>query len=240
MPDSREHRGPGPRDRILFGPEAAGELAEAVRDLSWLLSRGYAEVSSVKLVGDRYRLVDRQRMAVRRSACSDSALEERKAREVRAEALKGQPLRIDGFNLILTLESALGGGTVLGGRDGCYRDLAGMHGTYRKVGETRPALELASRWLKARGIGPTEWLLDAPVSNSGRLAALVREMDETWDARVVADPDRLLKGPGPVVASADSAVLDGCGAWVNLARGIVEAEVPRAFVVDLGRIIGSA
>ena len=40
------------------------------------------------------------------------------------------------------LESALAGGIVLPGRDGCCRDIAGIHRRYRKVDETMPALAL--------------------------------------------------------------------------------------------------
>lgn len=234
MPDHRKHRGPGPRDRDWFGEEARGDLAAAVRDLSWLRSRGYAEASALKLVGDRYRLVERQRVAVARSACSDQALEGRLARRLEVEAVRGRPIRIDGFNLILTLESALGGGVVLGGRDGCYRDLAGVHGTYRKVEETLPALELAARWLDEWGVGPCRWLLDAPVSNSGRLAVWIRDVSPNWSAEVVADPDPILAASLDPVATADSGVLDRCADWVNLVRAIVEAGAPGAFVVDLG------
>ena len=35
-------------------------------DLSWLLEKGYADRSALKLVGDRYRLRQRQRTADRR------------------------------------------------------------------------------------------------------------------------------------------------------------------------------
>src|SRR4051794_12700876 len=63
VPDSRKHRGPGPQDPEWFSSEARPDLAQATADLSWLLSRGYAEPSSLKLVGDRYRLVERQRVA---------------------------------------------------------------------------------------------------------------------------------------------------------------------------------
>src|SRR4051812_15710646 len=108
MPDTRKHRGPGPQDLAWFSPDARPQLVAAVADLSWLLSRGYAEASSLKLVGDRYRLVERQRIAVLRSSCSDEALASRRGRRVDVEAMRGQPLRLDGFNLILTLESALG------------------------------------------------------------------------------------------------------------------------------------
>jgi hypothetical protein len=205
-----------------------------VADLSWLLSRGYAEASSLKLVGDRRRLVERQRVAVRRSSCSDQALARRRSTRVELGAMRGRPLRIDGFNLVLTLESALGGGVVLGGRDGCFRDLASVHGTYRRVEETRPALDLAARRLAEWGVGPCTWLLDAPVSNSGRLAAMIRAADPSWTAEVVPDPDPLLALPGDPVATADAAVLDRSGPWLNLARALVEDAIPGAFVVDLG------
>jgi hypothetical protein len=234
VPDTRKHRGPGPQDADWFGPAARPALASAVNDLSWLLSRGYAEPSSLKLVGDRYRLVERQRIAVLRSACSDAARAARASRRVDHRALGGRPLRIDGFNLTLTLESALGGGVIVGGRDGCFRDLASVHGTYRRVEETQPALELAARWLAEWGAGPCTWLLDAPVSNSGRLAALIRAVNADWSAEVVQNPDTLLSRPGDLVVTADSAILDRGGEWVNLARAVVEAGVPGAFVVDLG------
>ncbi len=231
MPDTRKHRGPGPQDIEWFSPAARPGLAAAVADLCWLLSRGYADASSLKLVGDRYRLVERQRTAVLRSACSEEALAGRRARQIDIERIKGHPLRIDGFNLILTLESALGGGVVLGGRDGCFRDLASVHGTYRRVEETQPALDLAARWLTAQGVGPCLWLLDAPVSNSGRLAAMIRA--QGWDAEIIPDPDVLLVRPGDPVATADAGILDRCGPWVNLARHLVEDSVSGAFIVDL-------
>ncbi|AMV23803.1 hypothetical protein VT84_05280 [Gemmata sp. SH-PL17] len=233
MSDTRKHRGPGPQDPTYFGPEAHTELTAAVADLSWLFSRGYADASALKLVGDRYKLVERQRIAVLRSACSDAALTSRRSREIGIAALRGRALRIDGFNLILTLESALGGGVILSCRDGSYRDLASVHGTYRNVDETRPALELAARYLAEWGAGPCTWLLDSPVSNSGRLAGLIREVNPDWIAEVVLNPDAVLVQPGDLVASADSMILDNCGEWVSLARALVEVGVPGAFITDL-------
>ena len=237
VPDTRKHRGPGPRDSEWFAPAARPILAAAVSDLSWLLSHGYAEPSALKLVGDRYQLVERQRMAVRRSACSSEALASRRARQLDPLALRGRPLRIDAFNLVLTLESALGGGVVIAGRDGCFRDLASVHGTYRRVQETQPALELTARWLAAWGAGPCTWLVDSPVSNSGRLAAMIRSTCPSWSAEVVANPDARLVEPGDLVVSADSLILDRCGEWVNLGRALVEAGVPGAFVIDLSHSV---
>jgi len=74
MADKRQHRGPHPKDKDLFGPDALMELRAATRDLCWLMTLGYATVSSLKLVGDRYWLTERQRRAVLRSSCSKQAL----------------------------------------------------------------------------------------------------------------------------------------------------------------------
>src|SRR6266404_1471952 len=76
------------------------------------------------------------------TACPTPASTEAPARRTRSGLAQkpdpaSWPLLIDGFNLILTLESALGGGVMLVGRDGCYRDMASVHGTYRRVEETR-------------------------------------------------------------------------------------------------------
>jgi hypothetical protein len=192
----------------------------------------------LKLVGDRYALEGRQRVAVGRSARSDVALESRRSRQVPAGLLQGRDLAIDGFNAILTFEAALGGAVVLIGRDGTARDLGGIHGTYRRVHETHAALEEIGSHLTSLGAGRCTWLLDAPVSNSGRLRALMIGLAELrgwdWRVEVVPDPDPLLMARVDVVASADSAILDSCGSWFNLARSVVEAAVPGAFVVDLG------
>jgi hypothetical protein len=243
MPDKRTHRGAHPDDGALFGPETLEILRSAVGDLSLLLTRGYAERSALKLVGDRYGLRQRQRNAVLRSSCADGKLEARRARRLDPGALKGRALGIDGYNVLITIESALAGGVLLRGRDGCLRDLASIHGTYRKVDETVPALEHAGRFLEDRGIAGALWLLDRPVSNSGRLKALMedlaREHRWPWEVRLANNPDAELKEAVVAAATSDGPVLDGCGPWVNLAGALVEAVIPAAWIVDLGADAGS-
>jgi len=237
MPDRRRHRGPHPHDTTLFAARFHDILRTAVGDLSWLLTRGYAEPSSLKLVGDRYELNERQRRAVIRSACRDDALSDRSARQVPPDRLYDEPLEIDGFNLLTTVEAALSGGVLLLGRDGCLRDMASMHGSYRKVAETVPALERIGRWLAGHRVASVHWWLDRPVSNSGRLKTVMSEMAAghswPWTIELDDDPDRRLIASDCLVASADSMVLDQCRRWCNLARHIVEETVPDAWIVDL-------
>jgi len=236
VPDTRRHRGPHPQDAELFAAAHHLPLRSAVADLAWLLSRGYAEPSSLKLVGDRYDLTERQRTAVRRSTASDEAITLRESKRVERDATAGETLEIDGFNLITTIEAALGGGVLLRGRDGCLRDMASMHGSYRKVEETKPALKLIGEALTALNPRQVRWLLDEPVSNSGRLKSIMRTLAEErnwpWLVELVPDPDRLLIKTDAVVVSADSAILDDCRRWLNLADEIVTEHLPEREVID--------
>jgi hypothetical protein len=239
MPDKRAHRGPDPRDCEAFGPPAWPALRGAVADLSWLLGRGYAPVSALKLVGDRWSLTERPRQAVRRSACSDDARERRTARQVTAGSVRGETLVIDGFNVLTTIEAALGGAIVLVCRDTTCRDIAGIHGNYRKVAETLPALERLVTVLERLGVRHCRWLFDRPVSNSGRVRSAVLETAAgrraDWSVELVDDPDSILENSSDIVATADSAILDGGPAWLNLARIAIETTCSEAIVVDLSR-----
>ena len=237
MPDRRKHRGPHPEDARLFAPDLWPTLRSAVDDLCWLLSRGYPPDSTLKLVGDRYHLLARQRTAVARCCCSDADAAARQSRRVDAAQLAGRPLWLDGYNVLTTIEAALAGGVVLCARDGTYRDMASMHGSYRKVTETVPALELLGRVTAALQVDECLWYLDRPVSNSGRLRGIMEELATAggwrWRVELVSDPDEVLAQTDQIVATADSAILDRCGPWFNLARETVAGHVPEANVVEM-------
>jgi len=237
MPDKRTHRGPHPQDAKLFAPAAIGDLATALADFSLLLTKGYAEKSALKLICDRFSLTERQRLAVMRCACSDQQLASRSQRCVPIEDVAGQSLAIDGYNLLITIEAAMSGGVVFRGRDGCFRDLASIHGTYRKVSETIPAVDLIGRFIEEIGVNHAKWLLDSPVSNSGRLKTLIgqlaRKSQWKWEIQLLPSPDAELAKTHLTVATSDSAVLDRCGSWVNVARAIIEEKLPNTSLVDL-------
>jgi hypothetical protein len=238
MPDRRRPRGPHPQDGELFAPAALAALRQAAADLAWLLGRGYAQPSALKLVGDRHELTTRQRIAVQRCSCSDEAQAGRLERQIGTSRLAGREIAIDGYNLLVTIESALAGGLILVGRDGACRDLASMHGSYRSMRETRGALELIGRTLVDLGVLDAAWVLDAPVSNSGRLRARMLDLAAVnewhWTVELLPNPDRMLMDQPNIVVTGDSVILDGCAHWTNLARHIIQTHVPQAWVVDLG------
>lgn len=189
------------------------------------------------MVGDRYALRDRQRMALQRCAAGHEESRRRRSSAVEASALEGRTVAVDGYNVLLTLEAALSGGVLLLARDGAVRDLAAMSAHYRRVQATRPALALLKHFFERSGCCDVRWYLDRPVANSDRLRRLiekeVRGATPPWTVELVDQVDRVLATGGDLVATADSGIIDRVDQWLNLSRAIVEGSIPDAWLVDL-------
>jgi hypothetical protein len=233
--------GAHPHDQALFAPDQLPALRAAAQELRYLRDRGYSLDAALKLVGDRHQLRDRQRVAITRATSESAGAAARAARRVPEGAAPPAGLHVDAFNVLITVETALHGGVLVTTVDGGLKDLAGIHGTYRTSAATDEALARLARRLAGRGWAgvPTRFYVDAPVSNSGRLAARLREVAAAaarpWTAEVVPDADVVLSAPpaGVVVATGDACVLDRCGAWIDLGAEVVRGEVPAAWVVDV-------
>jgi hypothetical protein len=231
------HRGADPEDERSFSVGSVYTLRQACGDLCWLLDRGYGIDSAMELVGDRHRLTRRQRIAIARCACSCQEKERRQSSCLGLAQLSGQELWLDGFNVLTIIESALGGGVILIGRDGCCRDVAGVYSHYHKVAETDPALRTIGAAVSQLGVTKCRWWLDRPVDNSGRLKGIIQQMAGEagwpWEVELVTNPDRVLSATDQVVCSSDHAILDRCQRWFNLAHRLIVDHVPQSRVVDL-------
>ncbi len=238
METPRRHRGADPEDERSFGAHRLATLREASLDLCWLLDRGYGIASATELVGDRHHLSRRQRIAIARCACSSAARDRRQAHTVSPNQLRGQELWLDGFNVLTAVETALGGGVILIGRDGCCRDVAGVYARYHKVAETFPALQAIGSYASQSGVTKCHWWLDSPVDNCGRLKVIIqkvaRDSGWPWAVELVTNPDRVLSAADQIVSSSDHAILDRCQRWFNQTREVIAQHVPQARIVDLG------
>jgi hypothetical protein len=237
MPDIRKHRGAHPEDQKLFAAEQLPALRTAVGELSWLLTRDYSLKGALKLVGDRYTLTDRQRLAVARAACSDQSRERRAVSLVNIAEVAGRDLIVDGFNLIITIEAALSGGLLMLCRDGCIRDLSSVHGSYRAVNETDTAIQLIGEALEILHPKSVDWVFDSPISNSGRLAQRIRvranEKGWNWNVETHFNPDAVISKSKRVVISSDSHILDETPRWLNFNRYVIAERLADSWLIDL-------
>ena len=230
-------RGYVPKDTVEFGPKAADKLNAAAQELVFLLDRGYDTKSASTFVGNHHLLSERQRLALARITSPRAALEEREHKRLREAP---EALVLDGFNTIITLEVALSSSLLLEGMGGTVRDLAGLRGSYRIVDKTVRAVELLLDRLETLGVREALFYLDRQVSNSGCLRALLLDKAEGRSVRVQVElhpsVDGVLSRMENVV-TADAIILDKCGSWYNLNRGIIEEAVPEAWALRLEEVM---
>ena len=230
-------RGFYPDDTKIFSKESIAELKIAQEEIQWLLDRGYKIKQIIEFTGNHYLLSSRARTALQRTTSSTAEYEKRRSTMLPFECAKDGCLNIDGFNLIITLEVAMSGSPILLGKDGVYRDLAGLRGTYKIIDKTYTALNLIGKTLQELSVPMVKFYLDSPVSNSGRLKTKILECSQQWGMPVEVDlipnVDAVLAGKERIVTG-DSIILDECNSWFNLSRKIIEDHIQDAWVINLG------
>lgn len=230
------NRGVDPLDKRFFSIEEISRLKKAHEELFWLLNRGYNMNSSINLIGNHYQFSLRQRQALRRSTSSEYYTNLRKSKSLCISNLKYQKLYVDGFNLIITLEVAFSGGVLVIGNDSVIRDIAGIQGSYKLIDKTDKAINAVVKTYKDFEISEVNFLLDSPVSNSGRLKERIsnhfKEEKINVNVDLVPNADAVLFELENVVTS-DSIILDRCKSWVNLSKEIIERYIPTANLINL-------
>ncbi len=229
------NRGKQTSDDRWFAPKWHPIFTDAINDLCYLLTRGYKETSALQMVGNRYKLQKRQRLALRRISCSDQGIAIRNNSSCKIAELAGSCVEIDGFNLLILLESALSGAFIFKGRDGLFRDISSVHGSYKRVIQTEDAILLVGHSLKDLNVKSVKWYFDRPVSNSGRLKKRLLEISEKndygWEVELLFNPDKVLAQTANIVISSDGWVLERAHKWFNLGAYLIEKHIADANVI---------
>jgi len=223
-------------DKRWFSEKELLKLRKAHEEIKWLLDRDYKLESIMNFVGGRYQFSTRQRDALKRGTCSTENEIFRKSKKLNINNLKDKTLNIDGFNLIISLEVALSGGTLIVGNDGLIRDLAGLRGTYKLIDKTDIAIEYIFKFLESKEVEVINIYLDSPVSNSGNLKIRILELSNKYEiitnVILVNNADVVLEKLDYVVTS-DSTILDKCDSYINLSKSIINEYIPKANLILL-------
>ncbi len=133
---------------------------------------------------------------------------------------------IDGYNVLITVESLLAGYPIYLCDDGSLRDTRGLFRSYKSTRFTIPAISMI---LDLLGLIKPSWimvLLDQQMSHSGELAEMMRAMIAKrrllGNAMTAQDVDHLLKEASAIIATSDGIIIDSVTSFVdiplNLAR----------------------
>ena len=199
----------------------------AAADFLYLLDHTYPRSASLQLVGNRYNLDALHRHLLHRGVFAREESKKRRSRLLSPDRLVGARLLVDGHNVLITVESALAGRPLIAATDGMIRDVAGISHRYHISSLTREAIDSTVLLLKVYPPRETLFLLDAPIRQSGELAALLRvglkKLGLPGDAQTVKVPEADLVDPHAVVATSDSAVLDRAKQAVDLTGAVIRS-----------------
>ncbi|KXS44218.1 MAG: protein of unknown function DUF434 [Methanolobus sp. T82-4] len=189
-------------------------LIEAAKDIRYLLERGYPGSSAVRFVGDHYRLKDKQRFILSRNVLAPSVASGRRRKRVNCTDTEGRHLLIDGYNVLITLESYLKGEEMWTGDDGFIRDNRGVFNNHVNDRTTCRAVELMNSVLMAANLHSVILLLDLQMSMSGKLAGFIRQsfneasIPGTVCTSRTVDHELKKAANDSVVATADGVIID--------------------------------
>lgn len=190
-----------------------------------LREKGYPEKATLKLVGDRHRLSRTQRNCIFRGVIPAEIALPRRNKLVPASRVAGGAVALDWYNVLITVESYLRGETLFLSDDGVVRDASATHGSYRTSDLTLRAMEEIMAMIERLAPSRVEAYLDQPIPFSARMAEDLRgrlaarpALHAEITVVLAQSADFPLKASGGVVASSDSAVLDGCSRAIDLAH----------------------
>ena len=216
----------------LKAPLEDQDLQEAARDFRYLLNRGYPRKRALELVGNRYQLSLNERHLLHRGVFSESDSTSRRQKVFPVKNLRNKKLAIDGHNVLITIEAGLAARPLVLADDGFVRDISGASGNFKRTSVTDVALQIILDVLKKTNPRHILFLLDAPISHSGKLAEEIRRQLERWnlpgDALAIKVPEELLIGFPGIISTSDTAIIDRSIRVADLAGFIIRRNVKPA------------
>jgi hypothetical protein len=230
----------------------------SIQDLLELLDKKYPKKASLDLVGNRYNLNRDERLILFRGVFDTASIERRKKKRLDLlthgdiTSLNLKSVIIDGYNVLISLESYLQGRVIFRALDGYVRDTSGVYGNHNFSDNTERSAGLIADFVKdltaKTGSQPdVHLLLDSPVSKSGELAryfrGLFKQRDIDAEVKTLKNPDSVIanmgKGfPYALTATSDTVLIDEIERVIDIPYCIIR-KVFQAPLMDLGTLLSS-
>ncbi|HSO26100.1 MAG TPA: DUF434 domain-containing protein [Methanobacteriaceae archaeon] len=204
------------------------KLKIASKDLRYLLNQGYRKKIALNFVANHYLLNKKSRNYLARSVFSNSLSQSRRSKIVNFKDINGKILFLDGYNVLITVESILNNYEVILADDGLLRDVQGIFGKYKFSSNTNNALTLIFECVSKYPPREIKFYLDQQVSFSGKLGQEINEMLKNYD----------LNGTSILSNNVDYHITQECANSISIAAtsdGIIVDKVEK--VVDIPHFI---
>jgi len=212
------------------------DLEKSVHDLRFLLNRGYPRNSAVEFVSDHYLLNSEERHFLVRSVYSKDEIEAHESKLMDISKIEDSKVKVDGYNVLITVERLLRGELVIRCDDGVLRDLQADFGSYKLNEYTEQTVDKILDIFENFDPKQVYFYFDKPVSKSGELAGFVRDQisergisggaeavegvdKEVWDSEVSASSDSVIIEKAENIIDIPSEILsEGSEEFVDLKR----------------------
>ena len=202
-------------------------MKDASIDLRFLLNRGYDKARAIRFVGNKYQLDKSERHILYRALYPEDEINATKKKLVPFEQISGKHLAIDGYNVLITLESLLSKKTIIKCDDDIIRDVSGIFGSHVISPVTYESIDLILSEIAKHPPKLLQFFFDSQVSKSGELCKIIREkMNElqlNGDAETVKQVDKTLKKLNcDIVATSDTIIIAQASAVVDFPQRILK------------------
>lgn len=213
-------------------------MKNASIDLRFLLERGYDKAGAIKFVGNKYLLKKSERHVLFRSLYSKDEINTTKKKLMPFEKIYRKHLVIDGYNVLITVESILYEKTIIDCDDGILRDVSGVFGSHKITPATYESIDLILSQIAHYPPRLTQFFYDSQVSKSGEICIMIREklneLKLNGGAETVKQVDTTLKKDrGDIVATSDTIIIAQTSAVVDIPRRIFEIVGPPISLLKL-------
>lgn len=204
------------------------KLSSPARDIRYLLERGYPKTSSIRFVGDHCRLDKNERHILTRVIVPPKTAVARNRKRLTSKEVAGKKILADGYNVLIAIESMLSAHTLWLCDDGFVRDTRGVFRSHSNTDITTEAVKQMCAILFKSNVSYVKVLLDSQMSQSGELAALIRQelallsLQGEVSTSEHADFDLKHADPEYVIATADGVIIDAVEKVTDLPQAVIE------------------
>lgn len=194
------------------------KLLKPARDIRSILRWGYPKFSTIRFVADHFQLSLEERHILTRVIIPPNKIVSRINKKVVCEDIKDRDLLLDGYNVLLSVDSLLKKKPMWFCDDGYIRDTRYYFSKAKQAEDIEEALNAVLKFLSKTGPKSVVFLLDAQISRSGELAGFIRHKMKEYgipgEAKTSKIADFELKTEGGnsekkiVVATSDGIIVD--------------------------------
>jgi len=190
-------------------------LEAPILDIRYLIDRKYPKKSVITYVSNHYGLTKDERYILTRITCEKNISNDRKRKLVPIQGIEDRTLLIDGYNVLITIESMILGYPVFLCDDGMLKDARSLFHKYKINPTTKKALSMIETITSMYDPKKTIIIFDSQISRSGDLSKMTRDIFDENNCLVFTskDTDKELiknskKSKKAVTATSDGVIID--------------------------------